>query len=225
MKKKPSLWQSVAGVFKDTSPFMRKVERAALLAELNLCTLLCSLPVITAGAAFTALHAALADFSALSYGSALRLYFRTFARALLPTLPQWLLTLVAGIALGGGWYTALRAQLTDNFLLMLPLLLSSAVVLFTAAWLYPLSAHLLTRNEPLRFREVLPSSLLLGLRELPRSFAALILMLLSPALLLFASAQSITAVGIWLLFGIAPFALLHIFLVQNTINPQKNDSI
>jgi hypothetical protein len=55
--------------------------------------------------------------------------------------------------------------------------------------------------------------------------AALILMLLSPALLLFASAQSITAVGIWLLFGIAPFALLHSFLVQNAINPQKSDSI
>jgi hypothetical protein len=225
MKKKSSLWQSVAGIFKDTSPFMRKVEKAALLAELNLCTLLCSLPVLTAGAAYTALHAALLQFPTLTYGSALGLYFRTFVRALKPTLPQWLLTLVAVTALGGSWYAALRSQLTDNFALMLPLLLSSAVVLFTAAWLYPLSAHLLTRNEPLRFREVLPSSLLLGLRELPRSFAVLILMLLSPALLLFASAQSITAVGIWLLFGIAPFALLHSFLVQNAINPQKSDSI
>lgn len=223
MKKKRSLWQNVVGVFKDTSPFMHKVEQAALLAELNLCTLLCSLPVITAGAAFTALHAALQDFSSLTYGSALHLYFRTFARALRPTLPQWLLTLVAVIALGGGWYTVLRSQLTDNFLLMLPLLLSGAVVLFTTAWLYPLSAHLLTHGESLRFRDALSSALLLGLRELPRSFAALVLMLLPPALLLFASTASLTAVGIWVLFGIAPFALLHILLVQNVINPQKND--
>lgn len=221
MKKKSSLWQSVAGIFKDTSPFMRKVEKAALLAELNLCTLLCSLPVLTAGAAYTALHAALLQFPTLTYGSALGLYFRTFVRALKPTLPQWLLTLVAVTALGGSWYAALRSQLTDNFALMLPLLLSSAVVLFTAAWLYPLSADLLTRGKSLNLRETLATSLLLGLRELLRSFAALVLMLLPAALLAYASTLSLTAVGLWFLFGISPFALAHHILTKSVINPKE----
>ena len=223
MKQKRSLRQFVTEVFGDTSPFMRKVEKVALLAELNLCFILSALPVITAGSAFTALHATMQQFPDLTYGSALRLYFRTFLRAFCPTLPQWLLTLAAAVALGCGWYTALHAQLTDNFALMLPLLLSSAVVLFTAAWLYPLSASLLTCGAALNFRELLSRSLLLGLRELLRSFAALILMLLPFALLIYASLLSLTALGIWFLFGISPFAYLHSTLIKTVIIDKEID--
>jgi len=217
MKQKRSLWQSVTAVFKDTSPFMTKVERVALLAELNLCLLVTSLPLITAGAALTALHTALAQFPTLTYASAFKTYFRTFGRAFRPTLPLWLLTLAAGSALGAGWYTALRSQLTDHFAVMLPLLLSSAVVLFTAAWLYPLCAKTLAEGHRLRIKEALSTSLLLGLRELGRSFAALVLMLLPAVLLLWAAATSVTAFGLWVLFGIAPFALLHVKIVKSVI--------
>lgn len=222
MKQKRSLWQSVASVFKDTSPFMTKVERVALLAELNLCFLLTALPLVTAGAALTALHTALSRFSTLTYGSAFRLYLRTFVRALRPTFLPWLLTLAAGGALTAGWYTALRFQLTDRFPVMLPLLLSGAVVLFTALWLYPLCAKELAEASALRTKELLSAALLLGLRELLRSFAALGTALLSLLFLLWAAATSLTAVGLWFLFGVSPFALLQSKIVTSVILPDKN---
>lgn len=223
MKNKRAFWQSVVGIFGDSSPFMRKVEKLALLAELNLCTLVCAFPVVTAGAAFTALHTVLLQFPSLTYGSALGLYFRTFRQAFRPTLPQWLLTLMAAIVLTGSWYIALHSQLTDNFILMLPLLLSSAVVLFTAAWLYPLSASLLASGEPLNFRDLLSGAVLLGLRELLRSFAACILILIPFLLLTFASLHSLTAMGVWMLFGITPFAYAHNILTKNVITPKESN--
>ena len=221
MKQKRSLWQSVAGFFKDTSPFMIKVERIALLAELNLCLLLCSLPAITAGAALTALHATLLQFSTLTYGSAFKAFFRAFWQAVRSTFLLWLLTLVAAGALGAGWYTVLVSQLTDNFSVMLPLLLSSAVVLFTAVWLYPLAAAQLYNGTIRRAKELLSDAFLLGLKELPRSFGGLLLTLAPAALLLWACAVSVTAVGVWVLFGISPFALCHSFLVKSIIFPEE----
>ena len=217
MKQKRSLWQSVAGIFKDTSPFMTKVEKVTLLAELNLCLLLFVLPVVTAGAALTALHTALLQFSDLTYGRALTIYFRAFRQALRPTLPLWLLTLVSMAGLGASWYTVLLSQLTDNFLIMLPLLLSSAVVAFTVSWLYPLYASSLLDGNIPGVKEMLSTSLLLSLRELARSFGAVLLMLLPVALLLWASARSLTMMGLWALFGISPFALLHISFVKFAI--------
>lgn len=217
MKEKRSLWQTVAGFLKDTSPFMTKVERVALLAELNLCLLLCSLPVVTAGAALTALHATLLSFSALTYGSAFKAFFRAFWQAVRSTLPLWLLTLAATGALGAGWYTVLVSQLTDHFSVMLPLLLSSAVVLFTAVWLYPLAAAQLYSGTACRAKELLSGAFLLGLKELPRSFGALLLTLAPAALLLWACAASVTAAGVWVLFGVSPFALCHSFLVKSII--------
>ena len=216
MKQKPSLWQSIVSVLKDNSPFMSKVAQAALLAELNLCLLVTSLPVVTAGAAVTALYAALLQFDHLTYGSTLRIYFRAFRQALRPTVLAWLLTLVAAAGLGAGWYTVLFSQLTDNFLIMLPLLLSSAVVFFTLSWLYPLYVASLSDGTRLGTKKILSTSFLLALRELFRSFGAALLMLLPGVLLLLTSAKSLTLVGLWVLFGISPFALLHSKIVKYT---------
>ena len=216
MKQKPSLWQSIVSVLKDNSPFMSKVAQAALLAELNLCLLVTSLPVVTAGAAVTALYAALLQFDHLTYGSTLRIYFRAFRQALRPTFLAWLLTLVAAAGLGAGWYTVLFSQLTDNFLIMLPLLLSSAVVFFTLSWLYPLYVASLSDGTRLGTKKILSTSFLLALRELFRSFGAALLMLLPGVLLLLTSAKSLTLVGLWVLFGISPFALLHSKIVKYT---------
>jgi hypothetical protein len=218
MKQKPSLWQSVVGIMKDNSPFMSKVGKAALLAELNLCLVLTCLPIITAGAAVTALYTALFQFSELTYGSVLKVYFRAFRQAFRPTLPALLLTLVTAAGLGAGWYIVLFSQLTDNFLIMLPLLLSSVVVLFTLCWLYPLYAVSLLENSIPALKDILSASLLIGLRELLRSFGAALLMLLPDLLLLWVSTQSLTLMGIWVLFGISPFALLHSKIVNSVIS-------
>jgi hypothetical protein len=101
---------------------------------------------------------------------------------------------------------------------MLPLLLSSVVVLFTLCWLYPLYAVSLLENSIPALKDILSASLLIGLRELLRSFGAALLMLLPDLLLLWVSTQSLTLMGIWVLFGISPFALLHSKIVNSVIS-------
>lgn len=59
MKKPLGLWNKFSNLVSDSSPLMTRVGQVALLVVCNLCWLVCSLPVVTMGAATTALYAVL----------------------------------------------------------------------------------------------------------------------------------------------------------------------
>lgn len=101
------------------------------------------------------------------------------------------------------WRTALLGGLTNDLMLMLPLLLASAVTAITAAWLFPLLA-----TERGTCRGALETAFLLGLRELGRSLAVLAVEAAAAALGLWCLSASLTAAGLWVLFGAAPAAWL-----------------
>lgn len=87
MRKKPSVWKRFTGVFADNSRLMTLVGRVSLLAELNLCWLVCSLPVVTGGASLTALYAVLTEEPGLEFDTAFKRFFQVFARQFRRTLP------------------------------------------------------------------------------------------------------------------------------------------
>lgn len=203
MQKKTGLFHKIALFFGDNSPFMTRVGRIAALAVLNLCWLLCTLPVITGGAALTALYTVLSELNTLSYTGAFRRFFQVFPRRLRNTLLPWVATVVILAGLAAAWHTVLSANLTDNFAAMTPLLLVSCLLLFTVLWLFPLLA---LRRE--RGLAALAAAFLMGLRELWRSAVMAVLAVVALVLPLWCAETSLVMVGLWFLFGFSPIAWL-----------------
>ena len=82
MKQNRSLFRRLCDLAGDSSPVMTVVGRLMLLVVLNLCWLVTSLPVITVGAATTALYAVLLEREDHSYFSAIPAFFRIFRQQL-----------------------------------------------------------------------------------------------------------------------------------------------
>jgi uncharacterized membrane protein YesL len=82
------------------SPFMRALDIIANLLILNFLTVICSLPVFTFGAAYTALHRQLYRLRTNEEGYIVRDYFREFKRNFKQATAVWLVLLAIGLVLG-----------------------------------------------------------------------------------------------------------------------------
>ena len=168
------------------SRFYQALGMAIDLVVLNLAMVVTGLPVVTGGAA---LVAGLLVCLRMVRGDAVRPsrdFLAAFGRAFLPA------TLVgfAGLGLAGllawEWVVAGRlvspvaAAVTRGLVLLGGLLLGLAGV-----WFWPLLARRALQDEPIGVAEVVPllqTALLAGLKHLPRSLAALLVVLVPPLL-------------------------------------------
>lgn len=217
MKKRGSLWKKVVDTAADTSPVMRTVGRVALLAVGNLLWLVCSLPVVTAGAATVGLYAVL--FDRVSFDQAPGTFFRGWRQRWKTATAVWLPVLAVGVVLGGAWRIVLTQKLTNAFLLTGPLLLVTAVWAFVGQWLMPV---LWIRGGT--WSETFHDAALLGLGELWRSA----LMTAADAVCLLALAwcalsHSVTAYGLWALFGFSLAAAVKVWLARPILCPKEEE--
>ena len=168
------------------SRFYQALGMAIDLVVLNLAMVVTGLPVVTGGAA---LVAGLLVCLRMVRGDAVRPirdFLAAFGRAILPATLVWL----AGLGLAGllawEWVVAGRlvspvaAAVTRGLVLLGGLLLGLAGV-----WFWPLLARRALQDEPIGVAEVVPllqTALPAGLKHLPRSLAALLVVLVPPLL-------------------------------------------
>ena len=162
MKKKRSFGQSILNFLGDSSPFMTLVGKAAFLVVLNVCWLVCCVPVVTAGASTAALYAVLLERGEHSYLSAPPAFFRRFRSCFQKATLLWLPFLIAGILLALDLRLLLAGQMMNSVLLLTPLLLAAALWGATLVWL---PAVLVRRGGGAG--QVLRSAFLLALWVLP----------------------------------------------------------
>lgn len=217
MKKRGSLWKKVVDSVADTSPLMQLVSRVALLAIGNLLWLVCSLPVVTAGAATAGLYAVL--FHCVTFDQAPGSFFRGLRQHWKTATAVWLPVLAVGIVLGSAWRIVLAQDLTNHFFPTAPLLLVTAVWAIVGQWLIPV---LCIRGGT--WGDTFRDAALLGLRELWRSAvmaAADAVCLL--ALLECALSRSVTACGLWALFGFSLAAAVKVWLARPVLCPKESE--
>ena len=200
------------------SRFYQALGMAIDLVVLNLAMVVTGLPVVTGGAA---LVAGLLVCLRMVRGDAVRPirdFLAAFGRAFLPATLVWL----AGLGLAGllawEWVVAGRlvspvaAAVTRGLVLLGGLLLGLAGV-----WFWPLLARRALQDEPIGVAEVVPllqTALLAGLKHLPRSLAALLVVLVPPLLGL-VSAEIGARMLLWFaLIGCGLAAYLVVLLLQ-----------
>jgi uncharacterized membrane protein YesL len=144
------------------------------LILLNLLFLLCSIPVITVGAAQVACLSSMnrmlrGERSGISVTG----YFRDFAASFKKATLAWVIELAClSILAGDYWFAVVYSQPANTFFLIFAIVLA-AVVLLAAVWVYPLIA----RYENSVGAHI-KNSFLMGLAHFPKTLLALMIQLL-----------------------------------------------
>jgi uncharacterized membrane protein YesL len=121
-------------IFEEGSPVQRFLNKMADLLILNIITMLMCLPIITAGAALTAMHYVLLKIVRGEEGYVVKTFFRAFKENLLQGTILWIIMVVVYAALFVDW-RILRMQ-GNEFPVFMNILLLAAVIIIYLISLY-----------------------------------------------------------------------------------------
>ena len=204
-------------LFSPDSKFMRAMSTLGDLILLNLAFLLCCVPVVTIGAAVTALYAVSFRIARGMEGHALAQFFRAFRQDFRRALPLWLLLLLAGaVAALDIWiFAAFTGALR---LVEIPFVLLLLLTLFTASYAFPLLSQF--DNS---VKGTLKNALALSLGYLPRTLAVTALNVFPFALLLFDVYLFLNAGFLWVFLWFSAAAFLNAKLLEKVFAPYREE--
>ena len=151
-------------IFDMDSPVMRVLNRVGDLLILNVLMIVCCIPVITAGAAFTAMHYVLLKIVRGEEGYLIRGFFKSFRSNFRQATLIWLLMLlVVAVYVGDFWIFNYSGLVFPK-----PLIIAVAAVAFVllmiAVYVFPLQARF--ENS---VKNTLKNAMLLAFANLPRT--------------------------------------------------------
>lgn len=199
------------------SPVMRVLNRVADLLILNFLMILCCIPVITAGAAYTAMHYVLLKMVRDEEGYLIRGFFKSFAANFKQATVLWLIMLlIIGVYIGDGLifqYSSIQFPKP----LMIAVVAIAILLLMTAVYVFPLQARF--ENT---VKNTLKNAMILAFANLPKTILMVVLYALPLVIGYFSSYALIFVI----MFGIsAPAygaALLYSGIFKK-FEPKKED--
>ncbi len=132
------------------SPFMKVMGTVADLMILNILTLLLCIPVITAGAAFTAMHYVLLKMARNEEGYIVRSYFKSFKENFLQASGLWLLMLLVAVILIVDWRILIVQGGEDAAVFRILIIAAATVIYLVAIYVFPVLS---------RYRNTIPGTL------------------------------------------------------------------
>lgn len=129
-----------SGAFRSDSKLFYYLTKLAEVLWLNILVLLCSIPLLTIGAAMTALHYCLLKIYRDESLHVTRDFFRQLWANLLPATLEWLIML-ASLGACIGVFFLLRTYATGTDLIEYVLLALALVLLLIFLWVFPLQSR------------------------------------------------------------------------------------
>lgn len=162
------------------SPFGRLMNRLVDVVLLSLLTLLLCLPVITIGAAFTALYSVLLKVIRDTDQNIVRTYFKAFKSNFFKATALWAIVAAVFFVLYMDFYLLSSVAMDNAALVRNVLLVFSALLLMVASYIFPMQAQF----ENTVFGTI-KKSFLICIMNLPRSIAILAVLICPLLVLLF----------------------------------------
>lgn len=176
------------------SPVMRILNRVADLLILNFLMIICCIPVITAGAAYTAMHYVLLKMVRDEEGYLVRGFFKSFAANFKQATVIWLIMLlIIGVYIGDGLifqYSSIQFPKP----LMIAVVAIAILLLMTALYVFPLQARF--ENT---VKNTLKNAMILAFANLPKTILMVVLYALPLVIAYFSSYALIFVI----MFGIS----------------------
>lgn len=209
------------GLFNLDNPLMQLLSRVGDLIVLNVLTLLCSLPILTAGAAQAALHRVCQDMAFDTDSGVIGPYFRAFRVNFRQATILWLgeLVLAAVLVWDVLLITAYLGGSAWMYILMGILALLAALI---CAYLMPLIAR-----YDNTLRQHLNNAVVLALMKLPTSLLLAALNLLPLLLALISLNLFFQVLIFWVFLGFALVAYIQELLLRRvyTQMEKRNDPV
>ncbi len=161
------------------SPVIRALNRITDLLWLNVLVLICCIPIITAGAAFTAAHYVCLKMCRDEENYIAREFFKSFKLNFRQSTVIWLLILLVSFILGADYYIITHVDLNIPQILQWVMVAAGVLFLLMALWAFPVQS----RFDNKVFR-TMKNALSLSIAQLPRTFLMIILYLLPVVCLL-----------------------------------------
>ena len=152
------------------SPIMRFLSRMADMIILNILMMICCIPIITVGAAYTAMHYVLLKMVRDEEGYLIRGFFKSFVQNFKQATLIWLLMLAVIMVFVGDWLIFRASADTFPKALFIGVAAISIIVLMVAVYVFPLLARF--DNS---IKNTVHNAALLALGNLPRTLLMLMI--------------------------------------------------
>ena len=160
----------MSGIFDPENKVMQIGVKFADLLLINAMTLIFSIPVVTAGAAFSAMHALALKIYRDEQSAVIREYWRAFRQNLKQGTKLLLIYLAIGAVLGIDIYLIAADKLNWGQYFNLLVLAVTAIYLISLVWVFVLQSR-----YTFGWKDMIKYSLVLGFRNIPTSVAMVIL--------------------------------------------------
>lgn len=171
-------------LFDMDSPIMRFLGRVGDMMILNILVLICCVPIITVGAAFTAMHYVLLKMVRDEEGYLIRGFFKSFVQNFKQATLIWLLMLlVAAVYVGDSYIFGYSGVVFPRFLII-AIIAVGVTMMMVAMYVFPLLARF--DNT---IRNTLKNAAVLTVANLPKTILMALIYAL-PLILVYYSAYS-----------------------------------
>lgn len=127
-------------IFDLDSPLMNVLNKMADLMWLNILTLICCIPVITAGAALTSMHYVALKIVRNEESYITRSFFKSFKTNFRQATLIWLLLMLVAAILGGDYYIITKSGMQFSQVLVVLIMAAGVLVICTSLYVFPVLA-------------------------------------------------------------------------------------
>lgn len=127
-------------IFDLDSPLMNVLNKMADLMWLNILTLICCIPIITVGAAFTSMHYVALKIVRNEESYITKSFFKSFKTNFRQATLIWLLILLIAAVLGGDYYIITKSGIQFSSVLVILIMAAAVLVICTALYVFPVLA-------------------------------------------------------------------------------------
>lgn len=207
-------------IFDLDSPLMRALSKMADLLWLNLLTLLLCIPIVTAGAALTALNFCCLKMVRGEEGYITKDYFRSFKENFGQSTILWIIILLVGGVLAFDVKFLFFSELASDpsTIIVAGILVACILYIFTLLYIFPVQSHFVNSVG-----KTLRNSFLMSIMALPRSVLMLIVWCIPTVVMYYF--QTLFLLG--LLFWFSLPAYISALLYNKTFKkfePEKEDT-
>ncbi|MCM1159692.1 MAG: YesL family protein [Roseburia sp.] len=156
-------------IFNLDGPFIAFLNKAADLVLLNFLYIICCIPVVTIGAATTALYYVTLRMAKNEEGYITKDFFRSFKENFRQATVIWLILLCLGIVFGGEFFIINRMEGTVAFVIECILCLGILLFAFEMLYAFPV----LSRFEN-TIKNTMKNALFISILQIPKTLAMLV---------------------------------------------------
>lgn len=179
-------------IFNLDSPLMNILGKMADLMWLNILTMICCIPIVTAGASLTALHYMALKIVRNEECYITRGFFKSFKENFKQATLIWFILLAVVLVFVGDYYIILEMEVELHKVFKVILMAVTVLVVFAATYVFPVLAKF--DNT---IKQTIKNAFVMSILQFPRTIA-MIVMNIAPAVLFLLFYQAIPIV---FLFG------------------------